>query len=191
MPVIQGVVTFYGLTLNVAASGYRSGRAAAESPPRISSPITVVNPPSRLAVKLPTSLEPSPAIGPSASASRSDDAFGGPASDYNGNVTIALSGKRGKAKLRGVRTVRAVDGVANFSGLTPERGSQGRVVQLRVTADGLAAATTNLSIGTGARPLSGREDPRHEMTGIAGLNRPPAGPRRRGRRSHPRSPSGP
>jgi hypothetical protein len=116
----------------------------------------VVNPATHLTVQAPTpsGVASNAAFGVTVAA---ENAGGGLASDYNGNVTIALSGNRGKTKLHGVRTVRAIDGVATFSGLTLSGARKGTSLQLRVSADGLAAAMTNLSIaGAAAIPRRAR-----------------------------------
>ena len=191
MPVNNGVVTFYGLTLNVAASGYTIQATGSGITSAISSPITVVNPPSQLSVKIPppAGVASNRAFGLTVAV---DDAFGGPASDYNGNVTIALSSKRGKTKLRGAAHCPGDRWRRDLRGLDPERGSQRSLV----TAPGHRGRTRSRHdepVHWGGRrgPSSSRDDPRQELTGIDGLNRRPAGPRRRGRRSHPRFPSGP
>jgi hypothetical protein len=156
MPVYNGQVTFYGLTLNVAASGYTIRATGSGLTSALSSPISVVNPATHLTVQAPTpsGVASNAAFGVTVAA---ENAGGGLASDYNGNVTIALSGNRGKTKLHGVRTVRAIDGVATFSGLTLSGARKGTSLQLRVSADGLAAAMTNLSIaGAAAIPRRAR-----------------------------------
>ena len=150
MPVIQGKVTFYDLTLNVAASGYVIQASSSGYAPVLSSPITVVNPPSRLAVTAPTpsTVGVKGTFGLSVSV---EDAAGHPASGYSGTATIALIGKHGGAKLHGRRTVQVIDGVANFSGLSLSNARKGASYQIHVTANGLSAATTSFLVGTSAK----------------------------------------
>ncbi|HKI16983.1 MAG TPA: hypothetical protein VKA15_03845, partial [Isosphaeraceae bacterium] len=141
MPVIDGQVTFYDLTLNVAGSDYTilattNGFVAATTPA-----ITVVNPP---ATQLVVTVQP-----PAIVAANGDfgltvavvDASGNLVSSFNGSVTVALAGKTGGGKLRGTLTVTATNGVATFSGLTLTKARRGDT--LRVTASGLTSASTS------------------------------------------------
>lgn len=77
---------------------------------------------------------------------------------FNGNVTIALEQNFEDATLAGVLTVKAVDGVANFRGLTLDKPGISYV--LLATASGLESALTN--------PFSAYLD--LEMTGLSWNN---------------------
>ena len=107
LPAQNGQVTFYGLTLNLAGSGYAilassSGFVSASTPA-----ITVISPP---ATQLVVTAQP-----PASMADNGDfgltvavvDASGDLVSSYNGNVTVALAGKPGGGKLHGTVTVTA------------------------------------------------------------------------------------
>ena len=90
MPVSDGQVTFYGLTLNSAGSGYTIRASSSGFATATTSPITVVNPP---ATQLVVIAQP-----PASVAANGDfgltvavvDAAGGLVSTFDGNVTVAL-----------------------------------------------------------------------------------------------------
>jgi hypothetical protein len=142
LPVTNGLLTFYGLTLSAAGSGYTIQATSSGFAPGITSPITVVNP----AVKLvaisppPSSVTTNGTFGLTVAV---EDALGHLVPGYNGSVTIALAGKHGRTNLHGTRTVTAVNGVASFSGLTLSSARKGETLQVQATASGLTAATTN------------------------------------------------
>jgi len=69
------------------------------------------------------------------------DAFGNPASGFNGPVTIAIANNGGllmKGTLFGTKTVTAVNGVATFSDLSIDQPGNGYTLQ--VTASGVTGA---------------------------------------------------
>jgi hypothetical protein len=141
MPVIDGQVTFYGLTLNLAGAGYTirassNGFVAATTPP-----ITVVNP---TATQLVVTAQPPASIAANGEFGLSIavvDAFGNLVSSFDGSVTVALAGKPGGGRLHGTLTVTATNGVATFSGLTLTKARQGYT--LKLTASGLTPASTS------------------------------------------------
>ncbi len=141
LPAIDGQVTFYGLTLNVAGSGYSilataSGFAAASTPA-----ITVVDPP---AARLVVTAQPLASVAANQAFGITVavvDASGNLVPSFNGSVTITLVGKPGGGKLHGTLTVTAVGGVATFSGLRLTRARQRNT--LRVTASGLTGALSS------------------------------------------------
>jgi len=141
LPVSDGQVTFYGLTLNVAGSGYTIQATSSLIAAATTSPITVVNPP---ATQLVVTAQP-----PASVAANRDfgltvavvDASGNLVSSFNGSVTVALVGKPGGGKLHGTLTVTATNGVATFSGLTLTKVRKG--YKLRLTASGLTPAATS------------------------------------------------
>jgi hypothetical protein len=142
MPVIHGVVTFYGLSLNAAGSGYVIRAMASGADPATTSPIAVSDPPARLAVTAPppSNLAANQAFGLIVTV---EDASGNAVAGYEGSVTIAWAGKHGKSPLHGTLTASVVDGVATFSGLTLGKVRKGYTLQLRATASGLIPAMTN------------------------------------------------
>lgn len=152
MPVIDGVLTFYGLTLNAAGSGYTIRATAGGFNAAVSSPITAVDPPSGVGITgpPPSSVAIHQAFGLTVAV---EGASGSVVPDYSGNVTIALVGRRGGARLHGPRTVQATGGVAQFSGLFLTGARKGSAVALRITADGVDnAATEVISIPAAMKP---------------------------------------
>ena len=104
-------------------------------------PITVVDPPTQLVVTIqpPASVAANAGFGVTVEAV---DADGNLASGFDGSVTVALAGKPAGGKLHGALTVTASNGVATFSGLRLNKVGRGCV--LRVTANGLAPASTTV-----------------------------------------------
>jgi hypothetical protein len=155
MPVSDGQVTFYGLTLNLAGSGYTIRASSSGFATATTSPITVVNPP---ATQLVVIAQP-----PASVAANGDfgltvavvDSNGDLVSTFDGSVTVALSGKPGGGKLHGTLTATATNGVATFSGLTLTKARTGYT--LRLTANGLTPVSTDafhVSRVTARRPSS-------------------------------------
>jgi hypothetical protein len=142
MPAIHGVVTFYGLTLNAAGSGYIIEATTSGSNPTTTAPIAVTNPPVKLAITAlpPASLVANQAFGLVVAV---EDAAGNVVAGYNGTVTLAWAGQRGKSPLHGTRTVSVVNGIATFAGLSLAKVPKGFTLQLQATASGLASAVTN------------------------------------------------
>ncbi len=62
-------------------------------------------------------------------------------SNYNGNVTLALSGNPGGSSLGGTLSVQAVNGVATFTGLTIDNPGGGYTLQ--ATSNGLLTGTSS------------------------------------------------
>jgi len=73
-----------------------------------------------------------------------EDANGNVVTDFNGGVTLALSGNPAGGTLGGTLTATAVNGMATFTGLTINTPGNGYT--LEATANGLTSALTN-SIG--------------------------------------------
>ncbi len=143
MPVQQGQATFYGLTLVAAGAGYTIRASAPGFAPATTAPISAFDPPAALAF-----VGPPPTIGSGRSFNLTVDvlnASGSPASTYNGPVTIALIGHRGRSTLRVVHTVTAVNGLASFTGLVPRAIPRGETLIIQVSADGLNSTTFDLS----------------------------------------------
>lgn len=152
MPVQHGLLTFYGLTLSAAGSGFTIRASIPRFAPAVTAPITAVNPPAMLAIvgPPPASLGPGRTFGLTVVV---QDASGNRVPGYDGSVTLALIGHRGGAALRGARTVAAVDGVANFSGLSLKSARKGTLLEIQAVAGGLAGATMSLSPAMPAAPL--------------------------------------
>jgi hypothetical protein len=69
-----------------------------------------------------------------------EDALGNVDTNFGGSVTLALAGNPAGGKLGGTLTIHAVNGVADFAGLTIDRAGNG--YSLQATSSGLSAATT-------------------------------------------------
>ena len=158
LPVSDGMLTFYGLTLNQPGSGYTIQATSSGFTPATTSPITVATPP---ATQLIVTAPP-----PSSVTANGDfgltvavvDASGNLAPGYNGSVTVALVGQRGKGKLYGTLTATAIKGVATFSGLTLTKAGKGDT--LRLTGTGLTPTTTSpFNVNAAARPLKATRHP--------------------------------
>ena len=135
----QGVATFTGLTLDTAAAGdilrvTSDGPAAAMTIPLVVMPAA----PARLVViVLPNSGSPAGA-GLSLVATI-EDAFGNVVTTYSGSVTLQRASNSHRAARRGARTAAIDQGIATFSHVKVVNQDRGST--LKVTADGLAAAT--------------------------------------------------
>jgi subtilase family serine protease len=141
LAVINGQVTFYGLTLNVPGSGYTIEATSTGFAPATTSPITVVSP---AATRLVVSAQPAPSVvanGKFGLTIAVDDASGNLVTSFNGRVTVALMGKAGLGKLHGTTTVTASNGIARFSGLMVTKAGKG--YKLRLTASGLTPTSTS------------------------------------------------
>jgi hypothetical protein len=152
LPVSDGMLTFYGLTLNVPGSGYTIQATSSGFTPATSSPITVDTLPATQLIVItppPSSVTANGDFGLTVAVV---DAAGHLAPGYDGSVTVALAGQRGKGKLSGTLTVAAIDGVATFSGLTLTKAGKGET--LRLTGTGLTPTTTSpFIVNPAARPL--------------------------------------
>ncbi len=163
MPVSNGRVTFYGLTLNVPGSGYTIQASSSGFNSATTSPITVASPPATqlvVAAPPPASIAANAAFGLTIAVV---DASGNLVTSYNGSVTVALVGKTGAVKLRGTLTATAVNGVATFAGLTLTKARKGN--SLRFTANGLTATSTGAFTATpAAKVQKAISQPRRALT---------------------------
>ncbi len=141
MPVSNGQVTFYGLTLNSAGSGYTIRASSSGFATATTSPITVLNPPATQLVVIAQPPASVAAHGNFGLTVAVVDASSDLVSTFDGNVTVALSSKPGGGKLHGTLTVAAINGVATFSGLTLTKARSGYT--LRLTASGMAPVSTH------------------------------------------------
>jgi hypothetical protein len=140
LPVINGQVTFYGLTLNVPGSGYTIQATSSGFAPATTYPITSVSPAASqllVAEEPPASVTANGHFGLTIAV---EDASGNLVPSFNGNVTVTLMGKHGAVKLRGTTTVTASNGIATFSGLMLTKAGVG--YKLRLTAGGLTPTST-------------------------------------------------
>jgi hypothetical protein len=140
LPVIDGQVTFYGLTLNVPGSGYTIQATSSGYAPATTFPLTVVSPP---AVQFLVAAQPPASIttnGDFGLTIEVEDASGNLVPTFDGNVTVALVGKHQAGKLHGTTTVAAINGIATFSGLAMAKAGNG--YKLRLTATGLNPTST-------------------------------------------------
>jgi streptogramin lyase len=137
----NGVATFFGLSLNKAASGYTlqlsaSGLVAATTnaisvTPAAASQVVITAEP-------PTSVTAGSGFGLSASI---EDAYGNVVTSDNAAVSVALANNPTGAALGGTLTVGASQGVAAFSGLTLTVAGSGYTLQ--ASSSGLTGATSS------------------------------------------------
>jgi hypothetical protein len=113
-----GVAVIRGLTINQAAIGYTLTSTFGNFTPTTSIGLSVkAAAATRLAftVEPPASVQANHGLGVTVKAL---DVFGNVDSKFNGSITLALSTNPGQGKLGGKITVKAVNGVAVFTGLS-------------------------------------------------------------------------
>jgi len=138
---VAGVATFTDLNIDRSGTGYTLVASAAGLSDGVSATFNVthaaavtlafVTQPATVAVGAP--LTPPVEV-------EAQDAFGNRATDFTGNITIALDANPGAATLGGTATVAAVLGVATFNDLTLDAIAAGYT--LVATAAGLADANS-------------------------------------------------
>jgi pantothenate kinase type III len=148
VPASGGVADFSGLTLDQAGSSdtIHAGASGLSGATTAAFAVTPAAPAQlAIATQPPSSVTAGAGFGLAVSV---EDAYGNPEPGYSGNVTIALAG--GGSGLDGTLSVPATDGVADFSGLTLNQAGSG--YSLKVTSNGLTAATTTTFAVTPAAP---------------------------------------
>jgi hypothetical protein len=154
MKASGGTVTFSGVVLNKAASGYilegqDTTGAVAQAP---SAPITVQ---AASASKAAVFIQPPPAVTaglPFGLVVQAQDANGNLDSSYSGNITLNPGTLTGGATLRGTLTMQATGGVAQFTDLTLDRPSSGSGDTIAVSGDNLSGTsmTDPITVNVGA-----------------------------------------
>jgi hypothetical protein len=98
-----------------------------------------------------------------------EDAGGSTDFAFDGNVTIALDSNLGNSNLGGTLTVKAINGVATFTGLTLNKDGTG--YSLQATADGLPdVVSSSISVtSAAASQLAVIEQPPAKITTGAGI----------------------
>jgi hypothetical protein len=139
-PLVNGVATFTGLTLDRANSAYTlqasyTGLTAATVGPFAVAP----GPATQLVVTVPPPGSITAGLGFGLTVS-AEDAFGNVAPTFNDGVTLALGVNPGGSTFAPV-TATANQGVAAFTGLTLDKAGDGYTLQ--ATADHLNSATSN------------------------------------------------
>ena len=138
---VNGLATFYNLSIDRVASGYTLSASAAGLTGATSTPFVVVAGP---AAQLAFAVEPSSArtgnsITPAVQVVI-QDAFGNTAPTATNIVTAALANNPGAGTLSGTTSVTPVNGRAIFSDLSVDK--EGTGYTLAASADGLTAATS-------------------------------------------------
>ncbi len=137
----NGLASFSGLTIDEAGAGYTLGATAGNLSSAITGPVGVSP---ATATQLVVTAEPPSIVtagtgfGVSVAA---EDAFGNVVTSFQGNVAATLSGGVFAGALGGETAATALNGVAQFSGLTLTEATYGDRLQL--TSVGLSSATTN------------------------------------------------
>lgn len=133
---INGIATFTGLTEGTAGNHYLEVTSSG-FPTVYTSIVVTAAQAMELVASAPTGPLTNGAFGLTVNA---EDQFGNVDSTFNGNVTLALASNPGSATLGGILTVQAVNGVANFSGLTINK--VGIAYTLQATSSGFTNGTT-------------------------------------------------
>jgi len=139
---VNGVATFAGLTLNKAGAGYRFQASCGSLTAATTGLVTVT---AGVATHVAVFVPPAGSVRTGSSFGLSfaaEDAYGNVATSYSGSVTLALASNPSGATLGGTRTVKVVNGLATFSGLTLNKVGIG--FSLTASCGSLPAATTGL-----------------------------------------------
>jgi hypothetical protein len=146
--VNKGVVTFSGLTLNRAGTGYTLQASANGVTPITTAALDVL---AGVDTQLVVTTQPSGVIaGQGFSMSvAAEDAFGNIDANFGGTVSLALANDPGNTTLGGNLAVGASGGIATFSDLTLNVADPGYTIQ--ASFPGLASATTNPFTVTAAK----------------------------------------
>ncbi len=138
----NGVAVFSGLTLTRAASGYALSVASSGLTSATTTALTVS---AAAATQLVITEEPPASVGVNTGfvvVVVIEDAYGNVVTSDDNTVTVALGNNPSGAKLGGKLSVKAVNGVATFSGLTLSKAGSGYTLKLSST--GLTGATTTV-----------------------------------------------
>ncbi|MDR3635317.1 MAG: hypothetical protein P4L84_16050, partial [Isosphaeraceae bacterium] len=140
-PLVNGVATFAGLTLDQVGVNYQVQASTGGLTPTASTSITVTPAPAThlvVTVQPPTSVGVGSVFGLTISAENGQNLVD---PNFGGTVTLALASGPAGATLSGLLTATPVAGVATFAGLTLDQVGGGYTLQ--ATAAGLSAATTS------------------------------------------------
>jgi hypothetical protein len=130
VPVVDGVATFSGLTLDAAGTGYTLQASSGNLPVVTTTSFNIVAAAASQVVvttQPPTSVTAGSAFGLSVTI---EDAFGNPVASDDTGVSIALASNPGGATLGGTLAANAVNGVAAFSGLVLDVAATGYTFHL-------------------------------------------------------------
>ncbi len=136
-----GVVTFSGLTLKKAGSGYTFQASSSGLSSATTSAMTVTPAAATQVVitkQPPSSVVVNSGFGLQASV---EDAYGNVVTSASNTVKMVLASNPSGSKLGGTLSVKASNGVAAFSGLTLNKVGSGYTLQ--VSSSGLGGATTS------------------------------------------------
>ena len=146
---VNGIATFSGLSLDIAASGDVLRASAGNLTTATTGSLTVApGAAAQVAITTapPSNLTAGGSFGLTASV---EDASGNVVSSYTGPVSLTLSSNPGSGTLLGTTSVYAVNGVATFTGLSLNTAASGYVLQ--AASGNLTTATTDsLTVAPGA-----------------------------------------
>jgi streptogramin lyase len=136
----DGVATFSGLSLTKAASGYTLQVSSAGLSSSVSNALTVTP---GAAVGLLIAQQPTSVVVNAGFTIvvEAVDAYGNLVTSDNDSVTVALGNGPSGAKLGGTKSMKFVNGVATFSGLTLNKVGTGYTIL--ISSKNLTGATTN------------------------------------------------
>ena len=141
MTAVAGVATFSTLSVEKVGVGYTLSATAATLTDASSAAFDVIaGPAALLSITVqPTNATATEAIAPAVEVTALDGS-GNVATDYSGDVTLAIGANPGGGTLFGTATVQASGGVATFSGLSIDKSGTGYT--LDATAAGLTGVTS-------------------------------------------------
>ena len=144
---VNGVATFYGLTLYQAGSGYTLTASAGA----VSATTTGITVTPGAATHLAVFSQPYSVYAGVAFSLviEAEDAYGNLVTTYNGNMTLSMASNPAHGTLGGKLTATMVNGMASFSGLTLSKVGNGYVMK---AAGGSLAAASTAPISVTARP---------------------------------------
>ena len=162
--VVQGLATFSGLTLTTAAAGYTIGvstgtfgattGAITVTPAAATQLVITQQPPASVVVNSKFGLQ-----------ATVEDAYGNVVTSASNTVKVAIATGPSGTKLGGTLSVKASQGVANFSGLTLNKVGSGYT--LKLTSSGLTSVitraitvtSTSTNVAPAAPPTTSAPDP--------------------------------
>ena len=136
----DGVATFSGVSLTVAASGYTLEVSASGLGEGVTSAVTVTPAAATQLVitsEPPSNVKLNAAFGLQVSV---EDAYGNVVTTADNMISVSLAGNPSGGTLGGTLSVSASDGVATFSGLTINKVGNGYT--LKVSSAGVTSATS-------------------------------------------------
>jgi hypothetical protein len=148
VPAVNGVATFSGLTLSKTSLLNFLLASATGLAPVETGLISVA---SAAATHLLVTMQPATSVNvgaPFGLVVSAEDGNGNVDPSFNGPVTVGLSNNPGGATLSGTLMVNAINGIANFSGLTVNQAGNGYTLSVTTTAGPSGTTTSSFNAST-------------------------------------------